>query len=50
MESEYGEGNPDYKGYPDEPIEEIDIIGWAAYLDADLKWIESQPENKDELL
>lgn len=48
MESEYGEGNPDYKGYPGEPLEEIDIIGWWTALDNDFKWIQAQPEAQEE--
>jgi hypothetical protein len=42
------EGNPDQMGYPGEPLEDIDVISWSAYLDADLQWIESQPENQDD--
>ena len=38
--SDYEKGNPDYKGYPGEPIEDIEVLNWWAYLDADLNWIE----------
>ena len=42
----YEPANPDYVGYPDEPVEEIELLNWSAYLDDNAQWVEV--ENNDE--
>ena len=46
--NEYEEGNPDCKGYPDEPLEDDDVLTWSAYLDKDLKWITTYEKKVNE--